>query len=301
MRGPGSGHSVALMTDARSRMLAGLDVAERRLELAGAPTNLLEAGTGDPLVLLHGGIECGGAYWAPVVARLSERHRLVIPDLPGLGESDPFQAVNHGSFGRWITELVEATCEHKPLLLAHSLLGSLAARECAREASRWAGLVIYAAPGVARYRMPLGLRLTAVRFSLRPTRKNNERFERWALLDLDATRARVPDWLAAFERYSLERARLTHVKRTMRTLVELGTRRVPPEELAAARLPISMIWGRHDRMTPLGLADDARTRFGWPLHVVEGAGHAPHVERPDEFAAAVDAVVSGAPRAPVRA
>ena len=289
------------MTQARRRMLEGLPLAERRVVLAGAATTILEGGAGPPLLLLHGGIECGGAYWAPVVERLAARNRLVIPDLPGLGESEPLAKLDHASFGRWLAEVVDATCERAPLLVAHSLLGSFAARECAREASRWAGLVIYASPGVARYRMPLGLRLTAVRFSLRPTKKNNERFERWALLDLDATRARDPDWLAAFEQYSLERARLRHVKRTMRTLVELGTRRVPPEELAAARLPVSMVWGRHDRMTPLGLADDARTRFGWPLHVLEGAGHAPHVERPDEFAAALEEAARGRPPVPARA
>jgi 2-hydroxymuconate-semialdehyde hydrolase len=301
MRGWPRGRSVELMTDARTRMLDGLSLTERRLELAGAATTLLEAGAGEPLVLLHGGIECGGAYWAPVVARLAERRRLVIPDLPGLGESDPLASLDHGSFGRWIAELVDATCERPPLLVAHSLLGSFAARECAREASRWAGVVVYGAPGVARYRMPLGLRMTAIRFSLRPTEKNNERFERWALRDLEATRARDPDWLAAFERYSRERARLSHVKRTMRTLVDLGTRRVPPAELAAARLPVSMIWGRHDRMTPLELAHDARARFGWPLHVVDEAGHVPHVERPDEFAGALEEVASRRRPVPARA
>jgi hypothetical protein len=52
---------------ARERMLAGLPTTERRIELAGVSTALLEAGDRPSLVLLHGGIECGGAYWAPVI------------------------------------------------------------------------------------------------------------------------------------------------------------------------------------------------------------------------------------------
>jgi hypothetical protein len=47
------------------RMLAGLAVTERRLDLAGTATAVVEAGDGPPLVLLHGGIECGGPIWAP--------------------------------------------------------------------------------------------------------------------------------------------------------------------------------------------------------------------------------------------
>ena len=58
--------AVAAARAPRERMLAGLPVDERRLDLAGASTAVLEGGDGPPLVLLHGGIECGGAIWAPV-------------------------------------------------------------------------------------------------------------------------------------------------------------------------------------------------------------------------------------------
>ena len=57
---------------ARDRLLADLPVTERRVRLARVSTALLEAGDGPPLVLLHGGIECGGAYWAPVISSLAE-------------------------------------------------------------------------------------------------------------------------------------------------------------------------------------------------------------------------------------
>ena len=64
--------------------------------MAGISTAVLEGGDGPPLVLLHGGIECGGAYWAPVIARLAENHRLVVPDAPGLGESEPVARLDDG-------------------------------------------------------------------------------------------------------------------------------------------------------------------------------------------------------------
>jgi hypothetical protein len=49
--------------EARARMLAGLPITERRLDVGGVATTVLEAGAGPSLVLLHRAIECGGACW----------------------------------------------------------------------------------------------------------------------------------------------------------------------------------------------------------------------------------------------
>ena len=42
--------------DARERLLSGLPVTERRLQLAGVSTAVLEGGDGPPMVLLAGGV-----------------------------------------------------------------------------------------------------------------------------------------------------------------------------------------------------------------------------------------------------
>jgi 2-hydroxymuconate-semialdehyde hydrolase len=129
--------------------------------------------------------------------------------------------------------------------------------------------------------MPLGLRAVAMRFALRPSEGNAERFERRAFLDLDRARAGDAEWFAAFRAELLARARVPHVKRTMRELIGLGTREVGG--LARIDVPATLVWGRHDRFVPLALAEAASERLGWPLRVVDGAGHVPHVERPDAF------------------
>ena len=266
---------------ARPTMLAGLSARPRRLDLAGASTAVLEAGDGPPLVLLHGGIECGGAVWAPVVARLAERHRVVVPDLPGLGESDPVAKLDAATFAAWFTALLEHTCDQPPVLVAHSLGGSLAARFATEHGERLERLVVYAAPGVGRYRMPLGLRAVAIRFALRPTERNAERFDRWAIHDYDRVRGEDAEWYAAFAAYTMARAQVPHVKRAMRGLIGAGTKPVPG--LERLDLPAALVWGRHDRFVPLDLADAASARLGWPLHVIEDAGHVPHVERSEAF------------------
>jgi 2-hydroxymuconate-semialdehyde hydrolase len=266
----------------RERLLAGLPVRERRVDAAGVATALFEGGAGPPLVLLHGGIESGGVYWAPVIARLAANHRVVVPDAPGLGESAPFARLDDEGFARWLHELINRTCEARPILVAHSLFGTLAARFAAH-GDALARLVVYAAPGIGRYRMPLGLRIVAARFALRPNERNGARFERYALLDRERTRRRDPAWFDSFGAYTRSRAGVPHVKRTMRALLGIGTVHVPDAELRRIGIPVTLLWGRNDRMTPPALARAASTRLGWPLHVVDGAAHVPHLEQPESF------------------
>ena len=106
-------HSVAAMatylqsdTDetARDRLLAGVPVSPRRLEPAGVPTFVLEGGAGPPVVLLHGPAG-NAAHWARVLPELARTHRVIVPDLPGHGESaaaDPARAI------AWLDDVIEA-------------------------------------------------------------------------------------------------------------------------------------------------------------------------------------------------
>lgn len=48
--------------EARDRVLAHVPVTGLRIDAAGVSTALLEGGSGSPLLLVHGGIESGGAY-----------------------------------------------------------------------------------------------------------------------------------------------------------------------------------------------------------------------------------------------
>ncbi|WP_328524356.1 alpha/beta fold hydrolase [Kribbella sp. NBC_00359] len=265
---------------ARARLLRGLAVEERRIEVNGIGTTVLEGGDGPPLLLLHGGIECGGIYWAPVISRLAQDHRLIVPDAPGLGESEP----DREGFTGWMSALLRLTCEEPPTLVAHSLLGTLALRFAADHGERLRRLVIYAAPGVGPYRMPIGLRAVAIRFALRPSEANMVRFERWAFADLDRVRRLDPDWLDAFTAYTRSRALVPHVKRTMRQLVATGTKQVRER----IDVPTTLLWGAQDRFVPLDLATTASKRLGWPLRVIDDAGHVPHIEQPDAFVHALE-------------
>jgi pimeloyl-ACP methyl ester carboxylesterase len=267
----------------RAPVLASTSARVRTVDVAGVATSIVEGGGGPPLLLLHGGVESGAAIWAPVFDGLAATHRVVAPDLPGLGESEPLPALDGDSFASWLRGTMQALSLDRPTVVAHSLGGSLAARFAADAPGELSGLVVYGGPGVGPYRMPPRSVYCAIRFSLRPTAANAERFDRFLLYDLDATRARNPGWYRAFDEYNRAQARVQHVKKTMNRLVSLGTKRIPDEELRRIDRPVHLIWGRHDRLVPLKTAEAAVEAHGWPLHVVEDAAHAPHVEQPEAF------------------
>ena len=246
---------------------------------------MIELGRGDPLLLLHGGIECGGAMWAPVLTKLAEQHRVIVPDVPGLGESAPVDRLDVDAFGRWLASLGDQLGVDQPTVVAHSLIGSLTARMASKGIGpSLRALVLYGAPAVGPYRMPMYLRYVAIRFALRPTAPNAERFDRFALLDLDDTRRRDPGWFDAFTEYTRARA-TTPFGQADHAPADQPRRPSPCPRRSSrrSRVPTALLWGRHDRMVPLAIAEAAAGGQGWPLHVVEGAAHAPHIEQPDRF------------------
>lgn len=216
-----------------------------------------------------------------MISRLVGRHRLIVPDAPGVGESEALSNLVDETIARWLRELIRLTCDARPTLVTHSLFGTPATRFAATHGDSLARLIIYAAPGVGPYRMPIGLRIVAIRFGLRPNERNRERFERFALLDRERTRRQDPEWFDSVSAYALSCAQVPHIKRTMSRLIKAATRSDPDAELRRIRIPTALLWGRHDRMTTLPLAQTASARLGWPLHVMEGAAHVPHLKQPD--------------------
>lgn len=191
-----------------------------------------------------------------------------------------------------VRSAIRLTCDEKPTLIAHSLDGSLAAGFATQHSGLLRGLLLYGAPGIGPYRIPLGLLVTAIRFNLWPSERNNARFADWAFLDPARTRRRDPEWYDAFMAYGLSRGSVPNVKRTMRQLVKAGSKQISDAELHGIHVPVALIWGRRDRMAPLRIAELAAAKFGWPLHVIDDVGHVPHIEQPEEFLRAVSAALA---------
>lgn len=66
-------------------------------------------------------------------------------------------------------------------------------------------------------------------------------------------------------------------------LRELGLCQIPPAEVARIRVPTTLVWGRQDRLMPLAAAEAASERYGWPLDVIDDAGHFLGADQPEAF------------------
>src|SRR6266404_281462 len=61
-------------------------IVSRTAEIDGVKLHYLTAGSGPPLVLLHGYAETS-LMWRPIMPLLAERFTVIAPDLPGIGDS----------------------------------------------------------------------------------------------------------------------------------------------------------------------------------------------------------------------
>ena len=278
--------------DARWLLLDGAPVTERRLDLAGVSTAVLEGGDGPPVVLLHGQGGWAG-MWLPVAADLVTTHRVVAPDLPGLGASEvPGGPPDAARVLAWLGELIQRTCPSPPALVGASLGASIAARFAIAHPDRLTRLVLVDAGSLGRFRPALGVAFALIRFIARPSERTHHGFLRQIAVDPARVRALLGERWEPFRAYHLDRARTPSVRAANRRLLrELGNRRIPPEELARIAVPTTLIWGRHDRVMRLRIAEAASVRYGWPLHVIEDAGHFSTMEQPEAFRAALRAAL----------
>lgn len=269
---------------ARAELLADLPLIERRLELAEVSTAVLEGGDGPPVMLLHDPSEYA-AKWFRVLPGLTRTHRVIAPDLPGHGTSRVLRGgLDRERVDDWLGELIDATCTTPPALVGLILGGAIAARFAAAHPDRVSRLVLVDSLGLRPLQPTpeFGQALNA--YLVDPNEDTHDGLWRYCAFDLGRLRAEMGDRWAPFAAYNIDRAATPEVQESLHQLMEqFAFPAIPPEVLAAISTPTTLIWGRHDLATPLEVAQDTSARYGWPLHVIEGAADDPVIEQPVAF------------------
>lgn len=275
-------------TELRARLLEMMPVGERRLELAGIPTAVLEGGDGPPVVLLHGHGEFA-ATWMRTIPALARNHRVVVPDLPGHGASGVGdEPLDSERVLAWLRELTERTCDGPPVVVGHLLGGAIAARFAAVHGDRLSRLVLVDSLGLSWYLPEVRFALAMVGFVARPTERSQDRLFRRCMLDLDGVRAEMDGRMELLEAYALDRARTPELKSALQSLMpRFAIRPIPDEVLERIPVPVTLIWGREDRQVSVSVGEAASERHGWPLHVIDDAADDPAIEQPEAFLAAL--------------
>lgn len=244
-------------------------------------------GTGPPLVLVHGWAMHGGLF-APLVARLRERHTLHVVDLPGHGHArDDDAALDPRALAAQLVARIPGAA-----WLGWSLGGQLALHAALDH------------PQAVRAVIPVASSPRFVRADDWPHGVAPTLFGDFA----DALRRDFRGTLDGF--LALEVAGSEHARRELRELRAQAFERGEPAPRALLdglalldavdlrdalpRLPVPSLWiaGARDRLVPAGAMQAAADPCGGRCEVIAGAGHAPFVGDPDAVASAIDAFLA---------
>jgi len=276
----------------RARLLRGVPVAERRLDVAGISTAVLEGGEGPPVVLLHGPGE-SAVNWRWTIPGLVRTHRVIAPDLPAHGASGTGdQPLDAAVAIEWMARLVDATCDESPTVVGHVLGGAVAARFAAQRPDRLRRLVLVDSLGLGRFRPSPRFALTFLGFIARPREGSYERFMGQCAYDLDDLRRDMGDDWSSFLAYNLAMARSDSAGQAGRLFRKAGLPRIHPVELNRIDASTTLIWGRNDRANRLRVAERAHARHGWPLHVIDRAADDPARDQPKAFVEALQTILN---------
>ncbi|HEY4279064.1 MAG TPA: 2-succinyl-6-hydroxy-2,4-cyclohexadiene-1-carboxylate synthase [Conexibacter sp.] len=234
------------------------------------------------IVLLHGFTQTGHS-WDRVVATLRERYRALAPDLRGHGTAGERRPVDFAS----IEHDVLAQAPDRFVLAGYSMGGriglDLALRSDLDAQQRIERLVLIgASPGLADPQERAARRAADEQLAQQIERDGVEAFARsWAQQPLFTTQSPAVAAVAHAERLRNGPDGLAASLRGVGT----GTMEPLWERLGELTMPVDLIVGALDPKFAALAGRMAELIPDATVHVVEGAGHAVQLERPDAVAA----------------
>jgi pimeloyl-ACP methyl ester carboxylesterase len=261
-------------------------------ETAFGPISAAEAGSGPPLLALHG---LGGtkASFLTTIGALGDAFRVIAVDLPGFGDSvkplrAPFDAPY---FARAMTAVLDAAGLDRAHVVGNSMGGRIAI-EMALTASDRVEKLVLLSPAMAWLRPRrwapvvrlLRPELSLIPMPVEPVIRRLVPREGWAAAGMD-------EFLRA---YSTARGR--HAFNAVARNIYLDEPHGDGglwSRLGGMTHESLFVWGRRDSLVPIGFMKHVEKTFPAARHVELDCGHVPQVERPRETHAAMREFLTG--------
>src|SRR4051794_7336029 len=260
-----------------------------------------EAGSGKPLVMLHG-LGATKAEFLPSVPALAPNgFRTIAIDLPGFGDSSkPFPAAYDARFfARWVAATLDALGLDRTHLLGHSMGGRVALEVGMRHPDRIDRLVLMT-PSMAWLSQPGWAKsLKIVRPELgiiQPAPKGFVESIVKRVVPASDSHFVAPALDEFLRSYLTPRGRVAFYAAARNIALEdpdefwEGLRELAPESL--------FIWGRRDGLVPIAFARHVRERLPAARHCELDCGHVPQLERPAQLHSAISRFLSAPVREP---
>ena len=244
------------------------------LVVRDTPVQLLRAGSGPPLLYLHGA--GAGGRWLGFQQKLSQRFDVIAPTHPGHAGAPAAEWVEHISdLAFHYLDLLDTLGLTRVHLVGASFGGWIAAEMATFASHRLASLVLID---------PVGIKVEGWIY---PFLFGMDLMEMVGMIFRNpvAALALAPsdmslDTIVEMYRQSTAVARVAWNPYLYDPLLR--------RRLARIAAPTLLAWGAHDRLAPLVCAEAWRKEIpGATLQVFDDSGHVPHIEEPDAVAAAV--------------
>ena len=232
----------------------------------------IEEGEGEPLVLLHG-LFGALSNFKDLIEHFRKQYRVVVPMLP-LFELDILHT-SVGGLAKFVHKFLELKDYRNIHLLGNSLGGHVGLVHVLKHPERIKSLILTGSSGLFENGM-------------------GDTYPRRGDYDYIQKKTEVTFYDPAMatkelvdEVFEITRNRLKVIK--IIALAKSAIRNNLGEELNNIKQPTLLVWGNNDTITPPFVAREFQKLIpNSELHFIDKCGHAPMMERPDEFNVILD-------------
>lgn len=227
----------------------------------------IEAGTGEPLVLLHG-LMGELSNWEPALDHFKQNYHVIVPILP-IYEL-PLLTLGVKSLSKYVLRFLKFKKLNQVVLIGNSLGGHVGLVFTAAHQQYVKALVLTGSSGL--YENAFGGSF--------PRRESydyvREKVEFTFYDPATATKELVDEVFKSIN----DRSRVIRIL----ALAKSAIRHNMAKELPKITIPVSLIWGRQDKITPPEVAVEFHELLpNSELNWVDECGHAPMMEKPEVF------------------
>ncbi len=227
----------------------------------------IEEGNGEPLVLLHG-LFGALSNFAPLIEYFRNHNKVIVPMLPLL-EMDILHT-SVGGLAKFVNKFLEAKDLKGIHLLGNSLGGHVGLVHVLKHPERIKSLILTGSSGLFENGMGDSY----------PKRGDYEYIRKKTELTFYDPAMATKELVD--EVYGITISRIKVIK--IIALAKSAIRNNLGEEVSQIKLPTLLIWGNNDNITPPFVAQEFHKLIpNSELHFIDKCGHAPMMERPDEF------------------